>query len=152
VGDAGGAVGIAVGIAVFVAVAGGDGSDGADGTDRIEDAVVGGGFVGSAARPGNTARARAKAKAKAKTGRYGRDLMESEDVYKSRIGFMNRRVVDPHPAPRGVATLSRPTGEGLGVRVVHGEGGVGAGRGIEGGNSSGARRRRSARFWPVSTA
>jgi hypothetical protein len=37
-------------------------------------------------------------------------------IYASRSASMNRREVVPHPAPRRVATLSRRTGEGLGVR------------------------------------
>jgi hypothetical protein len=38
-------------------------------------------------------------------------------ICESRSASTNRREVVPHPAPRRVATLSRPTGEGLGVRV-----------------------------------
>ncbi len=55
----------------------------------------------------------------------------------------------------GQSLVPEVEGEGEAVRQgVHGEGGVlvDAGCGREGGRSSGLRRRRSSRFWPVSTA
>ena len=62
--------------------------------------------------------------AKARVASFPRSVQGEEGfpMFLKRIGTLNRPEAGfPHPASLRAATLSRPTGEGLGVRAVHGK-------------------------------